>query len=99
MSDFKVTQLDADLDFGSLPSWDVVIIGAGPGGFGYGEVKKALADLAEAYFAQARRRRAELESHPEQVHEILADGARKARRKAAEVLSRAQQACGVRYDG
>ena len=32
MSDFKVTELDADLDFDSLAFWDVVIIGAGPGG-------------------------------------------------------------------
>lgn len=32
MADFKVTELDATLDFGKLPYWDVVIIGAGPGG-------------------------------------------------------------------
>lgn len=32
MSDFKVTQLRADLDFEHLPYWDVVIIGAGPAG-------------------------------------------------------------------
>ena len=32
MSDFKVTQLDPELDFGKLDYWDVVIIGAGPGG-------------------------------------------------------------------
>jgi len=32
MADFKVTELAADLDFDSLPYWDVVIIGAGPGG-------------------------------------------------------------------
>lgn len=32
MADFKVTQLDPDVDFGNLPYWDVVIIGAGPAG-------------------------------------------------------------------
>src|SRR5258707_12608900 len=32
MSDFKVTELAQDIDFGNLPSWDVVIIGAGPAG-------------------------------------------------------------------
>ncbi len=32
MADFKVTELDDDIDFGSLPYWDVVIIGAGPAG-------------------------------------------------------------------
>lgn len=66
------------------------------GGFGYGEVKKALADLAVDYFAAARDRRRELESHPERVREILGDGAANARKKAAEVLLRAQKACGVK---
>lgn len=32
MADFKVTELDEDLDFSSLAYWDVVIIGAGPAG-------------------------------------------------------------------
>jgi tryptophanyl-tRNA synthetase len=66
------------------------------GGFGYGEVKKALAGLAVDFFAEARERRAELEGHPEKLRQILGDGAAKARKKAAEVLLRAQQACGVK---
>ena len=65
------------------------------GGFGYGEIKKALADAAVAFFAEARERRKELETRPQQVREILGDGAARARKKAAEVLSRAQRACGV----
>lgn len=36
MADFKVTPLDADLDFSKLPYWDVVIIGAGPAGLAAG---------------------------------------------------------------
>lgn len=32
MNDFHVTPLDCDMDFDNLPSWDVVIIGAGPAG-------------------------------------------------------------------
>jgi tryptophanyl-tRNA synthetase len=66
------------------------------GGFGYGDVKKALADAAERYFAPARARRAEFEAHPERVREILADGAARARKKAGDVLRRAEKACGVR---
>jgi len=66
------------------------------GGFGYGQVKKELADLAEAFFAEARERRRRLEARPERIREILGDGAARARRKAAEVLLRAQQACGVK---
>ncbi|NUQ63944.1 MAG: tryptophan--tRNA ligase [Pirellulales bacterium] len=69
------------------------------GGFGYGEVKKALADLAESYFAEARARRKELEAHPDRVRAILGDGAARARKKAAEVLLRAQVACGVKFAG
>jgi tryptophanyl-tRNA synthetase len=66
------------------------------GGFGYGEVKKALADAAERFFTEARARRAELAARPENVREILAVGAAKARNKAAEVLQRAQKASGIR---
>lgn len=67
------------------------------GGFGYGQVKKALADLAESYFAEARERRRDLEGNPARVREILGDGAARARKKAAEVLRRAQSACGVKF--
>ena len=67
------------------------------GGFGYGQVKKALADLAEGHFASARARRKEFEAHPQRVREILGDGAARARRKATEVLRRAQDACGTRF--
>ena len=66
------------------------------GGFGYGEVKKALAEEAEVYFAEARENRKELEAHPDRVREILGDGAAKARKKAGEVLLRAQERCGVK---
>ena len=65
------------------------------GGFGYGEVKKALADAAERYFAEPRAKRAEFTANPARVREILADGASRARKKAAEVLARAQKACGI----
>lgn len=66
------------------------------GGFGYGEIKQALADVAERFLAEPRRRRAELASHPNEVRDILADGAARARKKAGEVLLRAQRACGVK---
>ncbi len=66
------------------------------GGFGYGEVKKALFEAAERFFAEPRARREELAAQPSRVEEILADGASTARRKAGEVLSRAQKACGLK---
>ena len=66
------------------------------GGFGYGDVKKLLAEASERYWAPARERRTEWASRPDDVHDILATGATKARERASEVLSRAQEACGVR---
>jgi tryptophanyl-tRNA synthetase len=66
------------------------------GGFGYGQIKKALADAAEGYFAAARAKRLELAAHPEQVREILGDGAQRARARAQQTLRRAQEACGVK---
>ncbi|MEW4561410.1 tryptophan--tRNA ligase [Bremerella sp. JC770] len=65
------------------------------GGFGYGHVKKALAEAAEAYFAEAHQRRAELVANPARLKEILGDGAQVARKKAREVLTRAQEASGI----
>ena len=66
------------------------------GGFGYGDVKKKLAAAAEVYFADARSRRTDWMQRPDDVRDILAAGAEKARQKAAEVLARAQDACGLK---
>ena len=66
------------------------------GGFGYGDIKKQLAAAAESYFEPARVRREELAAKPDELKQILGDGAAKARKKAAEVLLRAQQACGLK---
>ncbi len=66
------------------------------GNFGYGEVKKLLAAAAEAFFVEARERREQWASHPEDVRDVLAHGAAKARAKASAVLQRAQEACGIK---
>lgn len=66
------------------------------GGFGYGDVKKAIAEASEAYFAEARQRRTELTENMDYVAETLRAGAERARRVAGAVLARAQAACGLR---
>ncbi len=66
------------------------------GGFGYGQVKKALADAADDFFGESRERREQLQAKPQRVREILAEGAKLARKKAGQVLNRAQIACGLR---
>ena len=65
------------------------------GGFGYGQVKKAVVEAAADYFAAARQRRAELASDPDRIDAILAAGANRARKAAGAVLKRARQACGL----
>ncbi|MEX2188602.1 MAG: tryptophan--tRNA ligase [Pirellulales bacterium] len=66
------------------------------GNFGYGQVKKALAEASQRYFADARARREALAADPEKIKAILRDGAERARKAAAAVLHRAQRACGLR---
>ena len=66
------------------------------GGFGYGEVKKAVAEASEAHFAEARARRADFERNLDFVHRVLCQGALRAREVAGGVLARAQKHCGLR---
>ncbi|TWT48705.1 tryptophan--tRNA ligase [Botrimarina hoheduenensis] len=77
----------------TLAEWEATYRG---GGFGYGDVKKALAEAAETYWGPARERRAEWAAKPGEVREILAAGAVKARQRAGETLCRAQAACGLK---
>lgn len=66
------------------------------GGLGYGDLKKALFEHYWNRFADARARRAELANNLDYVNSVLADGAARARAKAAEVVNRAKVACGLK---
>jgi tryptophanyl-tRNA synthetase len=65
------------------------------GGLGYGEVKKALAELFEAHFGPLRRRREELQKDPGHVEAVLKRGAERARAEARRTLQKARQAVGL----
>jgi tryptophanyl-tRNA synthetase len=65
------------------------------GGLGYGEVKKDLLDRLVAYFAPMRERRSDLEKRPDEVEDVLSDGAARARKIGIPVLERARQVAGV----
>jgi tryptophanyl-tRNA synthetase len=65
------------------------------GGFGYGDLKKQLFEHYWNYFAAARTRRAELAANPEYVHQVLREGAERARAIARPVLERAKKASGL----
>jgi len=63
--------------------------------YGYGSVKKRLADVYWEYFTDARKKRAELAANLDYVNSVLADGAIKARTLAQTVLKRARKNCGL----
>jgi tryptophanyl-tRNA synthetase len=65
------------------------------GGLGYGDLKKALFEHYWSYFADARKKRAELAANLDHVHKILSDGAAKAQTLARQVLDRAKKAGGL----
>ncbi len=65
------------------------------GGLGYGDLKQALFEHYWNYFAAARSKRAELAANLDYVHQVLGDGAAKARALAQQVLERAKAASGL----
>jgi tryptophanyl-tRNA synthetase len=65
------------------------------GGLGYGDLKKVLFENYWNYFAEARKKRAELAANLDHVNNVLADGAKKARTLAQKVLKRARKNCGL----
>ncbi len=65
------------------------------GGVGYGDVKKDLLERLLAYFAPLRERRGEFEKRPQDVEDILEDGARRARMIGEPVLAACREAAGL----
>src|SRR5271169_1080839 len=65
------------------------------GGYGYGDLKKALFERYWTYFAAARARRAELQADKGYVDRMLKDGAERARAVASVVIKRARGAAGL----
>ena len=65
------------------------------GGLGYGDLKKALFEHYWNYFAAARAKRSELAANLDHVHQVLRDGAARARTVAEPVLQRAKKAAGL----
>jgi tryptophanyl-tRNA synthetase len=65
------------------------------GGLGYGDLKKSLFENYWNYFADARKKRAQLAANLDSVNNVLADGAAKARGLAQTVLKRARKNCGL----
>ncbi len=65
------------------------------GGMGYGEAKKRLVELYEAFFGARRDDRARWAARPDDVEDLLAVGGRKARDIAQEVMEDVRNASGI----
>jgi tryptophanyl-tRNA synthetase len=67
------------------------------GGAAYGYIKQELVELIADYFKDARAKRAELLQNKDSLKKILAQGAQKARDKAAPTLELVRQRVGLKY--
>jgi tryptophanyl-tRNA synthetase len=66
------------------------------GGFGYGDAKKALLGKIEEKFGPLRERKRELAARPDDLEDVLADGAARARESAGPLMERVRTAIGLR---
>lgn len=64
--------------------------------FGYGHAKMLLKEHIERHFADADARREHLLAHPEEVDDVLRQGAARAGKIAGETVDRCKRACGLR---
>src|SRR5262245_36416302 len=66
------------------------------GSIGYGGAKKLLLEKINAYFGPAREKRKQLAAHPEQVEEVLRQGAQRARAEARQTMALVREAVGMK---
>ena len=83
----------------SPDSWEDIWEGERTARTGCVEVKQLLAQRINDFLEPIRERRRELAEDPDTVWDILGDGADRARLVAAETLSAARYAMGLRYSG
>jgi tryptophanyl-tRNA synthetase len=65
------------------------------GGMGYGDAKKRLAELYEAFFGAKRDARASWAARPSDIEDVLRTGAKRARAVAEPVMEAVRAACGI----
>ena len=65
------------------------------GGLGYGDLKKALFEYYWSYFATMRQKRSDLAENMDYVHQVLREGAGRARNEAGRLVARAKSASGL----
>jgi len=81
--------------FASKEERDEMFARASKGGLGYGDLKKDLAERVLRFFAPMRALREDLARRPDEIEDVLRDGARRARELAAPVWAAARAAAGL----
>jgi tryptophanyl-tRNA synthetase len=75
--------------------YDAFIAKMNAGGVGYGDLKKELAAVTTEFLAPFQERYQKLIAQPDEVEEILRDGAARVRALAAPILEAARRATGL----
>jgi tryptophanyl-tRNA synthetase len=81
--------------FADDPTRDRIAAAYRAGGYGYGHAKTELVGLIDEHFAEARARRKELAERPDYVLDVLREGGRHARRRAAACMERVRDCVGL----
>ena len=63
--------------------------------FGYGHAKKVLIERMTSHFAEAHTRYQELVKNPDEVEQVLTQGAARARKLARTTIDKCKRACGL----
>jgi len=81
--------------FAPADAYEAILQQLEAGGYGYGDLKKALFEHYWEFFREARERRAELSKNLDHVQSVLTEGAVRAREVAHVVIDRARRNCGI----
>lgn len=81
--------------FADEPTFGRMIADHQQGGYGYGDLKKRLAEAYWDYFTDMRAKRQEILENTDYVDEVLQAGAQRAREEAEKVLGRVRRAVGL----
>ena len=81
--------------FGNEADIDMIRLRYQQGGLAYGELKQLLYDQVESFFLSYRERYFYYMDHPQEVVELLSQGAFSARKIAAGTLARVRQSLGL----
>ena len=81
--------------FASKEEQDEIAAKYRAGGYGYGHAKKELLGFIQNYFGEALEKRKQLEQDLDYVKDVLAEGGRKARVRAEQVMEPIREVTGI----